>query len=153
LNASKTQVKPTGDAEFRIARRQTEQDAGIEAHAADRVARAETQQAAILGAGRDDVGEVGAADELADDSRARADRARDRQAVDQQIVLRRRSWACRSSSGRCCRRRERIEPSCRSSGRREILHVLAQAGLVAGVRQARRKPAANRRAGAVSTGA
>ena len=58
-------MKPPVTPNLRIARGQAEQDAGVDAHAADRVARAEAQQAAILGAGRDDVGEVGAADELA----------------------------------------------------------------------------------------
>ena len=59
--------RPPVNADFRIARGQAQQDAGINADAAHRVARAEPQQAAILGARRDDVREVGAADKLADD--------------------------------------------------------------------------------------
>ena len=66
LNGVEDPGEAGGKADLRIARRQAQQDAAIEAHAGDGVARAEPQQAAIFGARRGDVGEIGAADELAD---------------------------------------------------------------------------------------
>ena len=135
-----------GETNLGIPRRQPKQDAAVEPHAGVGIASAEAQQAAVFRAWRGGHREVGAADKLAHHFGLLTHRARDRQVVEQQVVLRGRPRGiAEHQQADVADHAHRLDGLGQQDRGLEVLHVFAQARLVAGIRQSRGKARGQRR--------